>query len=109
MPTNDERREIAARLRELADANEGYLSIGRVNRVLRDGKAILGTSGLASVADVLRRYADLREPEPELTTTRNGKFKTKYGNRVPLCECCGYSIGDKRYNDCPNCGAKVVE
>ena len=109
MPTNDERREIAARLRELADANEGYLGMGRVNRVLRDGKAILGTSGLASVADVLRRHADLIEPEPELTTTRNGKFKTKYGNRVPLCECCGYSIGDKRYNYCPNCGAKVVE
>lgn len=46
---------------------------------------------------------------PERTTTRNVKFKTKYGNRVPLCECCGYSIGDKRYNYCPNCGAKVVE
>ena len=44
----------------------------------------------------------------ERTTTRHGKFKTKYGNRVPLCECCGYSIGDKRYNFCPNCGAKVV-
>lgn len=46
---------------------------------------------------------------PERTTTRHGKFKTKYGNRVPLCECCGYSIGDKRYNFCPKCGAKVVE
>ena len=45
----------------------------------------------------------------ERRTTRNGKFKTKYGNRVPLCEHCGYSIGDKRYNFCPNCGAKVVE
>lgn len=45
----------------------------------------------------------------ERTTTRHGKFKTKYGNRVPLCECCGYSIGDKRYNFCPNCGAKIIE
>ena len=26
-PTNEERREIAARLRELADANEGYLGM----------------------------------------------------------------------------------
>lgn len=41
--SNDERREVAARLRELADANEGYLGMERVNRVLRDGKAILGT------------------------------------------------------------------
>lgn len=44
----------------------------------------------------------------ELTTTRNGRFKTKYGNRVPLCECCGYSIMDKRYNFCPRCGERVV-
>lgn len=44
----------------------------------------------------------------ERTTTRHGKFKTKYGNRVPICEWCGYSIGDKRYNFCPHCGARVV-
>jgi hypothetical protein len=45
----------------------------------------------------------------ERITTRNGKFKTKYGRKVPLCECCGYSIGDDRYNYCPKCGATVVE
>jgi predicted RNA-binding Zn-ribbon protein involved in translation (DUF1610 family) len=38
-----------------------------------------------------------------------GKHKTKYGRKVPLCECCGYAIGDSRYNYCPNCGAKVVD
>lgn len=59
MINDKERREIAARLRELADANEGHLGMDRVNRVLREGQAILGTSGLASVADVLRRHADL--------------------------------------------------
>ena len=67
MINDSERREIAARLGELADANEGCLGMDRVNRVLRDGQAILGTSGLASVADVLRRHADLIEPEPERT------------------------------------------
>lgn len=45
----------------------------------------------------------------ERTTTRNGKYKTKYGRKVPLCECCGYAIGDSRYNYCPNCGAKAVD
>ena len=45
----------------------------------------------------------------ERTTTRNGKFKTKYGRKVPLCECCGYAIGDDRYNFCPKCGAKIVK
>lgn len=45
----------------------------------------------------------------ERTTTRNGKYRTRYGRRVPLCECCGYAIGDDRYNYCPKCGARVVE
>lgn len=45
----------------------------------------------------------------ERTTTRKGKYRTRYGRKVPLCECCGYAIGDDRYNYCPNCGAKVVE
>lgn len=59
MISDKERREIAARLSKLADANEGNLGMDRMNRVLREGQAILGTSGLASVADVLRRHADL--------------------------------------------------
>lgn len=43
------------------------------------------------------------------TTTRHGKHKTRWGREVPLCEQCGYAIGDSRYHFCPNCGAKVVE
>lgn len=105
MINDSERREIAARLRELADANEGYLGMGRVNRVLRDGKAILGTSGLASVADVLRRHADLIDRP---ITTRHGKFRTKYSRKTPCCEICGYSIGDMRWNYCPKCGAVIT-
>lgn len=73
MIDDDERREVAARLRELADANEGYLGIGSVNRVMRDGKAILGISGLASVADVLRRYADLID-RPTAKREHNGAY-----------------------------------
>ena len=43
------------------------------------------------------------------TTTRNGRYRTKYGRKVPLCECCGYSIGDLRWKFCPSCGAEVVD
>lgn len=43
------------------------------------------------------------------TTTRHGKFKTKYGRSVPCCECCGYGIGDTRWHYCPSCGAEVVD
>ena len=46
---------------------------------------------------------------PERTTTRNGKTRKRYGRDVPLCECCGYAIGDARYNYCPSCGALIVE
>ena len=44
---------------------------------------------------------------PERTTTRNGKQRSCYGRYVPLCEVCGYAIGDKRYNFCPSCGARI--
>ena len=57
--------------------------------------------------DVAARLMDPSGAQ-ELTTTRHGRFKTKYGKRVPLCECCGYSIMDKRYNFCPRCGAKII-
>jgi len=56
--------------------------------------------------------AKLREQNAKLrrgTTTRHAKYRTKYGRRVPLCECCGYSIGDMRWHFCPNCGAEVVD
>lgn len=108
-PTNDERREVAARLRELADANEGCLGIGRVNRVLRDGQEILGTSGLTSVADVLRRHADLIDPP----TCKN--LATHLVDEL-VCSACGervdiaYLDSDDDYHVryCPGCGAKVV-
>lgn len=43
------------------------------------------------------------------TTTRHGKFKTKYGRETPCCEVCGYSIGDMRWNYCPKCGSVITD
>ena len=56
-------------------------------------------------ADAIARIATLGRR----TTTRHGKFRTKYGRSVPCCECCGYGIGDARGHYCPSCGAEVVE
>lgn len=56
--------------------------------------------------DLYERLADLIDRP---TTTRHGKFKTKYGRKIPCCEVCGYSIGDMRWSYCPKCGAEVVE
>ena len=119
MPSLDERREVAARMRRytyyarmLDENNSPKNKVGNGNSMFRNIAQAVG-GGCANMTDTyeetLRKLIDLIEPEPERTTTRHGKFKTKYGNRVPLCECCGYSIGDKRYNYCPNCGAKVVD
>lgn len=43
------------------------------------------------------------------TTTRTGKYRTKYGRRIPVCERCGYGIGDMRWHYCPSCGAEVID
>lgn len=33
--------------------------------------------------------------------------RMKYDERKPMCSECGYSVGDRRYNYCPNCGARI--
>ena len=99
MEINDEkRREVATRMREIMRENpHGWLDVmvaQSVLDVMGEGMAIGET-----VADLIDRP----------TTTRNGKFKTKYGKKTPCCEICGYSINDKRWSYCPQCGAEVVE
>lgn len=54
-------------------------------------------------------YAALADLIDRPTTTRHGKFRTKYGRETPCCEVCGYSIGDMRWNYCPKCGARILE
>lgn len=98
MISDKERREVAARMREIMrDDQHGWLDImvaKAVVDVMGDGEKIGET-----VADLIDRP----------TTTRHGKFKTKYGSKTPCCEVCGYSIGDVRWNYCPKCGAMIAD
>ena len=100
MPTSEERREVAARLREYS------------NDVLKDGsllKTLKDVTGAGSWRYVLDSLADLIDPTCSM----------KYGGHVPdsvkdalgvyFCSECGSPI----YNDmepeyCPYCGARVV-
>lgn len=111
MPTNDERREVAARLRDKA------------GRVCFDGCEVEEclSSGdwrySYSAGDGARSYmrlADFIEPEPERTCRL--AYDTVHDDMV--CSACGswldmvaYSeletSGQMRY--CPVCGAKVVD
>lgn len=124
MPTNDERREVAARLRELAQdsARCGYDGVGeRACRVLLGPRV-----DLLDVVDAhfpLARLADLIEPEER--TCRAGVFPDGAWAYVICCTECGYAIGGtwsdlgtarrmaraqhKFTNFCPNCGARVVQ
>lgn len=82
--------------------------VDKCKECARDGKPIRvewEKDGLPDFCDP-RTYTDY---VPVRTTSRNERFKTKYGLKVPLCKWCGYSIGDERYNYCPNCGAKVAD
>lgn len=110
MPTTNERREVAARLRECADSGL-YAE--------RNAAALIGVvlfTTKANVKDtseeIMRRLADLIEPEPERTCelepSKSGKRRCKrcgaFVSVDAVWDCCG--IIPTRY--CPNCGAKAV-
>lgn len=104
MVTDEERREVAENLRYCAEMchNIGVLDSDVLNAL---GVHCGDTDGVSSAYDV-EQLADLIDRP---TTTRHGKFKTKYGRKTPCCEVCGYSIGDMRWSYCPKCGAAIFD
>lgn len=105
MPTNEERREVAARLREKYRERKSAgwleaqdLGIQALN-YLKDLESCLPDG--ESLFTVLE---GLIEPR----TCRKVPGKMKYGDRKPKCSECGYSLGDKRWNFCPKCGCEVM-
>lgn len=113
MITDKERREVANKLRErtkhkLANGESMQHMFSETLDVYRTYD--YGEFGLvkesATWKNIVNLLADLIDRP---TTTRRGKFKTKYGRETPCCEVCGYSIGDMRWNHCPKCGAAIVD
>lgn len=108
MTSIKERREVAAKLRETCDEiehNGNGLTVWELADILNvseDGSGLIESLDL----DDVRNLADLIDRQ---TTTRHGKFKTKYGRKIPCCEVCGYSIGDIRWNYCPKCGEVITD
>lgn len=101
MITDEERREVAARLR--VNHRRDRESQGTfIARMVKGSDTVTASY----VCRLPERLADLIDRP---TTTRHGKFKTKYGRETPCCEVCGYSIGDMRWNHCPKCGAAIVD
>lgn len=113
MITDKERREVANKLRErtkhkLAKGESMQHMFSETLCVYRTYD--YGAFGLvkesATWKSIVNLLADLIDRP---TTTRHGKFKTKYGRETPCCEVCGYSIGDMRWDYCPKCGAAIVD
>lgn len=109
MPTNDERREVAARLREIDEDVWSRFSVEA-----NDIRKAIGLSFFQRDSTV-QRLADLIEPEPE-RTCRNVTDDPKAN--YFKCDACDCEITDYEdykvwisgtWNYCPNCGAKVVE
>lgn len=123
MITDEERREIAQKLRGLPI--DMYSTIDEWEK---DGlfinNSVSDEGDYSQIHDAVfgyfpaeymhpGDYEELHERLADLidrpTTTRHGKFKTKYGRKTPCCEVCGYSIGDMRWNHCPKCGAVITD
>ena len=99
MVINDEKR------REVADKMRGYDVSEFKESAIVPFLECLG-HGYTNWRGILDELADLIDRP---TTTRHGKFRTKYGRETPCCEVCGYSIGDMRWGYCPKCGAVIID
>ena len=100
MPTNEERREVAARLRDKSETR--WLDFYDLARVLgvKEGH---GSDGFINMSDkVWLTLADLIEPEPICIAniTFTAEQQEELFQRV---------MKELRANGCPNCGAKVVD
>lgn len=101
MVTDDERRKVAATMRAVSVRGVRNLTLGEVLNSILTGGAPRPTTEMA----ILACLADLIDRP---TTRRVCKNPMAIHEKWP-CDQCGFSIGDRRWKYCPNCGAEVVE
>ena len=118
MPTNEERRAIASAMREEAQKwdrvnPEGWFySVYYIDTILQDLVRFAGIDGSVKTSELFSRFADLIEPEPEITCEFDsqacGKRRCKRCGAFVSVDSCWdcFSCIPVRY--CPNCGAKVI-
>ncbi len=102
MITDDERREMARKLRDLAaeDLDDGeFYDCGEVG----DALGLFTDDGAWYEAGGVRHLADLIEPEPERTC------HPVIEDETGVCSNCGEDIDGYGWSYCPNCGRRIVE
>ena len=115
MPTNDERRDIAARLQDI-DTGHCYTSRD-VLRAIQDTCGCNVGQDWQDMVELRDRLAELIEPEPE-RTCKMELVKSGSIYSVWRFSCCGY-VHSENVTDggatelpgtrCPKCGTKVEE
>lgn len=105
MISNEERREVARKLRSLDEHIEGMPLMCTKQEhnamVLRAIRAVVGKG------DIFHLLADLIDRP----TCRNigGEEGTNGEHYDFFCSACGFADGVTEPNYCPNCGAEVVD
>lgn len=116
MPTDDERREVAAELRELAEDYEkvpawDVIAAGELPAPVDDVFMACGLGRAVHATEICGRLADLIEPDDEtceLELTWGGQ--TNAHVRTYECDKCGKScdsVWGEDYEFCPYCGRRV--
>lgn len=105
--TNEERREVAARLRGLDEATSTLSP--EYSRQEYDAMVLRAIRAVVGEGDIFHLLADLID-RPTCETIEHGQ---PYESHVcKSCSRCSYGwfedIHDKPYSYCPNCGAEVV-
>lgn len=114
MITNEERREIAEKVRNARTTKKSNVSfekltplefMSEIAKAIGFGKQEDGSLIDPSYSDLENRIAGLIEPDPELTCERESTLP------IFTCSSCDFIIdivsGELRF--CPNWGAKVVQ
>lgn len=117
MASDDDRREVAQKLRRLAERHDAvawflicmYLGLEEDDRFF---------SGSLYTSESVMRLADLIEPAPEHTcriVVSIDRNPASYGGRVHRCSSCRKALPKAlvrhgwRINYCPKCGARITE
>lgn len=107
MPTDEDRREVAARLRILSGHREVDKEFVHEALGLYMGECVDGYDPV-SVSEL----ADLIEPEERTCHMRDASWDAGQRTWGCICSECGAKHEHKRsrwMNFCPNCGAMVVD
>lgn len=99
MPTNDERREVAARLREPYPRFTNLVDA-------------FGLTAPVPIHELRYRLADLIEPEERTCRMHDANWDGGRCTWGCICSECGAKHEHKRggwMNFCPNCGARVIQ